>query len=291
LGGLTGVLGDAMESWELDLYRSPMVGEDQKPLWELLVCTSDGQGLLSEFCPTAQVNADWLQTQLQKLIAAREESPLEIRVFRSASFSLAEPACQALFIPLRKSLRAIAIQRWLAYRQQNVYPLMVGYSPPQAAHPVQRPVPVAFPEELLPERWGFSALPAAELSLLRQVSISYGEIPFWKEDWQDWPPSAVIPGLFLIREEVKPLARWLEGKGPVALSYVEAESSAILLETDTEERWILATFEDEEMKASARQFIERMDTFQGLHFIAIQPSEEDEAITGFWLLQSPLGHL
>jgi hypothetical protein len=278
-----------MESWELDLYRSPIVGEDQKPLWELLVCTSDGQGLLSKFCAAAQVNADWIQTQLQNLIATRGETPLEIRAFRSASFNLAEPACQALFIPLRKSLRAIAIQRWLAYRQQNVYPSLEGYSPPQAAHPVQRPVPVAVPEALLSERWGFSALPAAELSLLRQVSISYGEIPFWKEDWQDWPSAAVIPGLFLIREEVKPLARWLEEKGPVALSYVEAESSAILLETDTEERWILATFEDAEMKASARQFIERMGKFQGLHFIAVQPSEEDEAITGFWLLQSPPG--
>jgi hypothetical protein len=289
LGGFTGVLKEAMESWELDLYRSPIVGEDQKPLWELLVCTSEGQSLLNMSCPAAQVNADWLKTQLQNLIEEREETPLEIRVFRSASFNLAEPACQALFTPLRKSLRTIALQRWIAHRRQEVYPSLEGYSAPETAHPLQRPVPVAFPEELLPERWGFSALPAAELSLLRQVSIPYGDIPFWKEDWQDWPAAAVIPGLFLIREEVKPLARWLEEKGPVALSYVEAESSAILLETDTEERWILATFEDAEMKASARQFIERMEKFQGLHFVAIQPSEEAEAITGFWLLQGPPG--
>ncbi|MGA7952470.1 MAG: Tab2 family RNA-binding protein [Gloeobacterales cyanobacterium] len=275
-----------MESWELDIYRSLIIGDDQKPLGELLVCTSEGQSLLNKFCSAAQVNAAWLQTQLQNLIEERGETPLEIRVFRSASFNLSQPACQALFIPLRKSLRAIAIQRWLAYRQQNIYPSLEGYSPSQRVHPVQRPVPVAFPEELLPERWGFSALPAAELSLLRQVSISYGDIPFWKEDWRDWPSAAVIPGLFLIRKEAKPLVRWLEEKGPVALSYVEAESSAILLETDTEERWILATFEDAEMKASARQFIERMDQLQGLHFIAVQASEEDEAITGFWLLQA-----
>jgi RNA-binding protein Tab2/Atab2 len=288
LGGFAGVLKGKMESWELDLYRSPVIDTadtPHKPLWELLVCTSDGQSLLNKFCPAAQVNAAWLQTQLQNLIAARGETPLEICAFRSASFNLAQPACQSLFIPLRKSLRAIAIQRWLAHRQEKVYPAMAGYSPPQTVHPVQRPVPVAFPEELLPERWGFSALPAAELSLLRQVSIAYGDIPFWKEDWREWSSAAVIPGLFLIREEAKPLTRWLEEKGPVALSYVEAESSAVLLETDTEERWILATFEDAEMKASARQFIERMGKFQGLHFIAVQPSEEDEAITGFWLLQ------
>jgi hypothetical protein len=275
-----------MESWELDFYRSPITGEAQKPLWELLVCTSEGQSLLNMFCPAAQVNADWLQTQLQKLIAERGETPLEIRVFRSASFNLAEQACQALFIPLRKSLQTLALHRWLAHRQEKVYPSIEGYDPPQTLPPVQRPVPVAFPEALLPERWGFSALPAAELSLLRQVSIPYGEIPLWREDWRDWPSTAVIPGLFLIREEVKPLARWLEEKGPVALSYVEAESSAILLETDTEERWILATFEDAEMKASARQFIERLDLLQGLHFIAVQPSEEAEVITGFWLLQA-----
>jgi hypothetical protein len=281
-----------MESWELDIYRSPVLDTADtahKPLWELLICTSEGQSLLNKFCPSAQVNAVWLQTQLQSLIEARGGTPLEIRVFRLASFNLSQPACQALFIPLRKSLRAIAIQRWLTHRQQKVYPSMEGYSPPQTAHPVQRPVPVAFPEELLPERWGFSALPASELSLLRQVSIAYGDIPFRKEDWRDWPLAAVIPGLFLIRKEAKPLARWLEEKGPVALSYVEAESSAVLLETDTEERWILATFEDTEMKASARQFIERMDQLHGLHFIAVQASEEAEAITGFWLLQSPPG--
>jgi len=286
LGGFTGVLKGAMESWELDLYRSPIIGEAQKPLWEMLVCTSEGQIVFNQFCSAAQANSDWLQTQLQNLIEARGGTPLEIRVFRSPSFNLSLPACQALFIPLRKSLRAIAIQRWLALRQQKVYPSLEGYSPPQTAHPVQRPVPVAFPEELLPERWGFSALPASELSLLRQISISYGDIPFWKEDWRNWPSAAVIPGLFLIRKEAKPLARWLEEKGPVALSYVEAESSAILLETDGEERWILATFDDAEMKASARQFIERMNKFQGLHFIAVQPSEEDETITGFWLLQA-----
>ncbi len=275
-----------MESWELDIYRSPVIGDDQKPLWELLVCTSDGQSLLNKFCTAAQVNADWIQIQLKDLIAQREGNPLEIRVFRTASFNLAEPACQTLFIPLRKTQRAIAIQRWLVHRQQQVYPSMPGYSPPAKSHPVKRPVPVACPEELLPERWGFSALPASELSLLRKVSIPYGEIPFWKEDWLDWPTTAVIPGLFLIRKEAKLLARWLEEQGPAALSYVESDSGAIMLETDAEERWILATFEDAEMKMSARQFVERMAKFQGLHFIAVQASEEDEAITGFWLLQA-----
>jgi hypothetical protein len=275
-----------MESWELDIYRSPVMGDDQKPLWELLVCTSDGQSLLNKFCTATQVNADWIQTQLKDLIAQREVSPLGVRVFRTASFNLAEPACQSIFVPLRKTQRAIAIQRWLAHRQQQVYPAMAGYSPPPKSHPVKRPVPLACPEALLPERWGFSALPAAELSLLRKVSIPYGEIPFWKEDWMDWPTTAVIPGLFLIRKEAKPLARWLEEQGPAALSYVESDAGAIMLETDAEERWILATFEDVEMKMSARQFVERMAKFQGLHFIAVQDSEEDEAITGFWLLQA-----
>ncbi|WP_218079900.1 Tab2 family RNA-binding protein [Anthocerotibacter panamensis] len=275
-----------MEFWELDIYRRPLVDQNNQTLWELLVCTSQGEVRLAQLIPAAQVKAGWIEDQLRELIQTSGAAPSRLRVFRAASYNLAAPACHALDIPLERTGRAIAIQRWLLHRERSIYPARPGYCPPSVPLAVQRPVPQPLPDQLLPQRWGFSALPARELELLQELTIPHGEIPLVREQWDDWLWLQTVPGLFLFTHNPAPLIGWLEEKGPVALSFIEAELNAILLETDTQERWVLATFSDPPMQAAGQQFTARQEHLQGLHFLAIQPSEDSEDLAAFWLLQA-----
>ncbi|MBC8122005.1 MAG: DUF1092 family protein [Gemmatimonadaceae bacterium] len=275
-----------MEVWELDFYRRPVFDDSGQPLWELLICTSGGNPLLSEFCPAARAGAVWLRSHLEQLVEAQGGPPLEVHVFRQASFNLASPVCRTLGIPLRRARRTIALQRWLAWRGLNVYPLDTGYHTPPYSAPAPRSVPVPFPVELLPEEWGFSALPAPELAQIAQLPIEYLALPLVKQDWEPYLASTTVPGVFLFGKSARPLARWLDSHEPVALAYTEAELSGLVLDAGPDERWVLATFNDPQMQAGGRQFAERQQQAGGLHFLAVQPGQDGD-ITGFWLLQTP----
>ena len=55
--------------WELDFYSRPILDENQKKLWEVLICESptdvaqspDNLFKYSEFCTNKAVNSTWLR--------------------------------------------------------------------------------------------------------------------------------------------------------------------------------------------------------------------------------------
>ncbi|MGL5034882.1 MAG: Tab2 family RNA-binding protein, partial [Microcystaceae cyanobacterium] len=82
---------------------------------------------------------------------------------------------------------------------------------------------------------------------------------------------------------------WLASENPVSLNYRATEigrSGGLILEAGLVDRWILATFEDQEMAQAAIAFEQRKVDNQGLHFLLIQPDDSDMTTTGFWLLQN-----
>ncbi|BAC92228.1 Tab2 family RNA-binding protein [Gloeobacter violaceus] len=270
-----------MELWELDFYRCPLVGADGQVRWELLVCTAEGGLLRAQFCPADAANVVWLEAQLAELVASRGGPPLQMRAFRTAAFNLAGPACRRLGIPLRHSRRAIAVQRRRAEREESLYPQMPDYRPLPPGVPQQKAVPAPIPDARLPDRWGFSALPGAELGQLRQLPIAYLEVPLLAGI------DAPVPGVFLFSRRDRDLASWLAAREPVSLQYTRAEIDGLILEAGLDERWILATFDDPGMRERGRQFAERLAGSRGLHFLAVQPAEGSPQIAGFWLLQTP----
>ncbi len=271
-----------MQTWELDFYRCSLVGADGQPLWELLVCTAEGRQLLNETCPAAEASASWVGAQLQTLFAQQDGPPLEARAFRAATFNLAAPVFRELGVPFSRSRRAIAVARWRSEREE-IYPSLAGYRALQPGIPLQRAVPAPIPEEVLPERWGFSAMPAADLPELQQLPIEYLEAPVLEG------LSAPVPGVFLFSSRGRSLARWLALQVPVSLQFTQAELDGLVLEAGLDERWIVATFEDADMRERGRQFNQRLLAGSGLHFLAVQPAEGSPTIHGFWLLQTPLG--
>ena len=76
--------------WELDFYSRPILDENNKKRWELLICEAPSrvdQSLdilfrYSAFCPNQSVNSIWLRENIEKAIAESGEFPQKIRFFR-----------------------------------------------------------------------------------------------------------------------------------------------------------------------------------------------------------------
>jgi hypothetical protein len=81
------------------------------------------------------------------------------------------------------------------------------------------------------------------------------------------------------------LARWLQEARPVMLNYVAGTPSGLVLEAGLIERWIVATFEDQEVMAAAQAYEQRKQLSQGLHFLLVQPDDSGMTYSGFWLLR------
>jgi hypothetical protein len=92
-----------------------------------------------------------------------------------------------------------------------------------------------------------------------------------------------------------PLAQWLQAQSPLCLTCVVSEPSGLVLTTATQasqsnyqsnSRWVLATFDDPEVKQAATTYQQRQQTSQGLHFLLVQPDDSGMTYTGFWLLKA-----
>lgn len=81
------------------------------------------------------------------------------------------------------------------------------------------------------------------------------------------------------------LASWIQEAQPVSLNYIPGAPDGLILEAGLIDRWIVATFEDLDVKASAKMYEQRHQMSKGLHFLLVQPDESGMTYSGFWLLQ------
>lgn len=138
-------------------------------------------------------------------------------------------------------------------------------------------------------RWRFASLPAADLEdAFKDRLIPILEMP------DEWMPIALgvasttpIPGVVMDggRRSLS-LARWFQDSHPVSLNYIAGAPDGLILEAGAVDRWIVATFEDSEVRSAAQLYQQRKQASQGLHFLLIQPDDSGMTYTGFWLLNS-----
>jgi hypothetical protein len=137
-------------------------------------------------------------------------------------------------------------------------------------------------------RWGFTSLPTAELV----EAFSDRMIPFLEMP-EDLLPlklgiasTTPVPGVVITggRKSMQ-IAKWLQQSGPFSLNYVSGAPDGLILEAGLIDRWIVATFEDTDVKAAAQEFEHRKQQSQKLHFLLVQPDDSGMTYTGFWLLR------
>lgn len=276
--------------WELDFYARPILDEHQKKLWEVLICNRDRTFEYSQYCPGAEANARWLQTAIDTALEqwrsqahSADALPEKIRFFRQPMYNIITRACDGAGIPYQPSRRTFALYQWLQERQQSIYPQHPGFQsliPPPLAMEPSAPQPL--PDALVGSSWTFAALSLEELSDRHQWEIAFGDdLPL---QLLDLPADAVIPGLVIFSPRAIPLAGWMSGL-ELAWLKPDLETRQLLLETGTNDRWILARLSTDQLLDEATQLNEAKQQVQQVHFLAVQSSPEASGFAGFWLLQ------
>ena len=275
-----------MRIWQADFYRRPLRDATGQVLWELLVCNSTRTFEYEAWCSQSQVNANWLVSQLQSAVG--DHLPDLIQVFRPQSLSLIETAGLRLGISVEPTRRTFALKQWLQERSRQ-YPNMDNYtSEPYNPLALDKPPPTPLPENLWGEQWRFATLPSGDI----EEAFAARPIPILKMPEFLLPinlglaSTIPVPGVVIYggRQSMR-LARWLQEAQPVALNYVAGEPAGLILAAGLVDRWIVATFEDQEVAAAATTYEQRKQLSQGLHFLLVQPDDSGITYSGFWLLQ------
>lgn len=279
--------------WELDFYSRPILDENKKKIWEVLICESSlnvndsGAEIFrySEFCSNQEVNSVWLGKAIKEAMAKSGQNPQKIRFFRTQMNNMISKACKDLGIPSAPSRRTFNLNQWLAERMEEVYPNHPGYTPSGANPSVLMPnvEPGNLPEALLAEKWAFVSL-AAE---------AFAEMPEWEIGFQEaFPlknsrvnPDTTIPGMIFFSSRALPLAAWMSGLELASVKFESIPQASLLLETGVNDRWILANIKDARTIAEAQGFESAKQKANGVHFLAVQSDPQAESFAGFWLLQ------
>jgi hypothetical protein len=283
--------------WELDFYSRPILDEQQKKVWELLVCESpldirtkpESLFRYAEFCPNSTVNSIWLRTTLEEAIARAPQPPQKIRFFRRPMTKMIVKACDELGISAQLSRRTFTLYRWLQERFQEVYPQQPGYQAvapnPSVQYQPQPPQPL--PDALIGQKWAFVTLSAAAFEEMHEWDIGFREAfpMIGLGDSAPLPPETPVPGVVIFSPRAVPMAGWMSGIEPAFLKFNRDSSPRLLLETGESNSWILASLKDSKTLTEAENFEKAKQKAGMLHFLAIQSDPQAESFAGFWLMQ------
>jgi len=284
--------------WELDFYSRPVLDEDGKKLWEVLICESptdierspDSLFKYSQYCSSKTVNSIWLRSAIQKAISESPTSPKKIRFFRRQMNNMIVKACEEAGVTPVPSRRTYALNQWLEQRIKDVYPQESGYDLKTAnSTSVQYPPlnAIPLPDAVKGDRgdqWTFVSLAASAFDEMKEWDIAFQES--FALSMLDISPETTIPGLIIFSPRASPLAAWMSG---LEMGYLQLEAvplPQLRLETGLSDSWILVNLTNQETVTEAKSFEAAKQKANGVHFVAVQSSPESESFAGFWLLKA-----
>lgn len=281
------------EVWEIDFYSRPILDEQGKKLWEVLICNTDRTFEFARYCSGSEANARWLQTALGEAITLWQsqfklsdaEKPEKIRFFRRPMTAILTRACDGIGIPAQQSRRAYAMFQWLSERSQTIYPEHPGYQPNMTPPPKFEPAPaLPLPDALKGDGWSFVSLKFADLAEMNGWDITFRDgIPL---ELLKLDPDVAVPGLVIFSRRAVPLAGWMSGLEVASLFYEAKPTPRLLLETGLSDRWVVAPLGKPDLQKEATDFEQAKQLAQQVHFLAVQAGPKEESFAGFWLLQT-----
>ncbi|MDJ0659530.1 MAG: Tab2/Atab2 family RNA-binding protein [Crocosphaera sp.] len=283
--------------WELDFYSRPILDENNKKQWEVLICETqtDSQGTLekgfryAQFCPPNTVNSIWLREALETAIKKAGDTPSKIRFFRRQMNNMIVKACEDAGLVATPSRRTYTLNHWLQQRQKDFYPSQAGYdekvaSNASVAYPTLNAI--ALPDAVRgdkSDKWAFVSLEASAFEDMKEWDIRFGEgFPL---QLANLSPNTKIPGFIIFSQRALPLAAWMSGLELVSLKFQSKPLPLLSLETGLSDSWILANLTDKSSIAEGQGFEDTKNKAQGVHFLAIQSRPDVETFSGFWLLK------
>lgn len=280
--------------WELDFYSRPILDENQKKLWEVVICESpldiqrpkDSLFRFTKFCDNTQVNSLWLKEAISEAIAKAPAPPSKIRFFRRQMNNMISKACKEIGIDPVGSRHTIALNQWLEEREKEFYPNQPGYDEASAEAPSVRYPSTnsqALPDALQGQKWAFVTLEAQAFDEISEWDIAFGEV--FPLSLLNLEPQTLIPGIIIYSPRAIPLAGWMSG---IELAFVTAnltQPARLILETGASESWILANLTNSQTQQDGKNFELAKQSTKQAHFLAVQSDPQSESFAGFWLLQ------
>ena len=274
-------LGD---EWEIDCYSRPVMGEDNKKLWEVLITDSSGKFKYIKNLPSNLVNSKNLRRVVEEVIDVSPVRPKIFRFFRNQMFNMITIALSTLDVDVKPSRRTHSLFMWLDDREKHVYPYMNGYNPQlrqQTILDYDVSQPDRLPDVLKAQSYAFVALPAESFwnNEINDENINRGRLC----PMRDLPRTGWIHGITLFSKRSESIAAWMSG---LEIAYLRADllGRELILETDISTQYIVAPLMDAQ-KREAQIFEKGKETANGYHFISVQDSPEAEDVQGFWLLR------
>ncbi len=277
--------------WEIDFYSRPVLDENGKKRWEVLISSTNNFKHKETFkwekiCPASNVNSIWLKEALEEAIKEAKsqgwDSPSVLRCWRSSMKTMIKRAADQIGIELISSRRTYSLLEWLIDRERNLYPNQKGYigvnlAPP--SNPITNQA-IPLPEEVRGDSWSFASLSLNTLREADEWDIEFSNLIPIKESIND---NISIPGIRIFSAKRSlALAAWLGGLEPVKLVI---EGTQIILEAGQADRWLVTDIEEEAKKAIVINFLNTKKNADGLQFISVQKSSEQNSLDGFWMLK------
>mmetsp|Transcript_61 Transcript_61/g.84 ORF Transcript_61/g.84 Transcript_61/m.84 type:complete len:334 (+) Transcript_61:5842-6843(+) len=270
--------------WELDFFSRPVVNQDGKKIWELIIVNKSSSMEHIEVIPNSMVNSRELRKRLQLLIEKSNPKPKTIKFFRSQMYNMINIALSELDIIVKPSRRTYKLFATIEKREEEVYPKMTGYKPfMKEIDPTLnvKKTPERLPDALRGEKFTFVSLNIDQISNIRQFNplfLDLGPMGLKTNYKSD------IPGIIIFSSRAKPLANWLES---IELSNIrcDLEDKDLCIECGLDVCYLLAKLVGDNTN-DAKNFEKKKAKNSGLHFVAVQNFENSKSIEGLWILKN-----
>lgn len=275
---------DMTNEWELDCYSRPVLGEDGKKLWEVLITDSGGSFRYLKSLPSNLVNSRNLRKIVEELMDEAPKKPSVVRFFRNQMFNMINIALSPLDVEVKPSRVTNNLFMWLQEREENIYPSMQGYNPQLRQqtildYEVNQPDPL--PDVLKAQSYAYVALPAKVFwdKEVNSENINRGRLCPIRE----MPKNGWIHGVTLISQRASSIAAWMNG---IEIASLKADllTKELLMNADINTQYVVAPLMDAQKK-EAQVFEKGKDAANGYHFLSVQASLDAEEVEGFWLLR------
>ena len=302
------------DEWEMDCYSRPIVMKDDnnKKLWQILITDSIGSFRYIHRLPSNQVNSKTVRQVVDNFMDTMSIKPNTIRFFRGAMFNMIQIALSEIpNVTSKPSRCTFALASWLEELYTDIYPNMEGYNPSMVVSSSNNinnspsfldvRTPIKLPDALRGEKYAFVSLPLQEFlplptdveggsSGITNENIGVGRLcPIPKSLLDTTTTNTAIAaadifvqGVVILSSRAPALAAWLAGTEVVALQ-ADLRKRILTMETDIDNQYLMAKLNDQQ-RMEAVAFEEGKDMLQGLHFISVQKTEDDDP-EGFWLLR------
>jgi len=276
---------DLSNEWEIDCYSRPVIGEDGRKLWEVIIADSNGSFRYLKTLPSNFVNSRTLRKIVEDVIDESPVRPKVIRFFRSQMFNMITIALSTLDVEVKPSRQTHNLFMLLHDREEYIYPKMDGFNSQLKQQTILDYYDVSqrdrLPDVLKAQSYAFVALPAEAFwnGEVNKENIKRGKLcPF-----EELPKEGWIHGIILFSQRADAVAAWMSG---IEMSYLNADllSRELLLNADISTQYILAPLM-EQQKKEAQIFEKGKADANGYHFLSIQFDPDAEEVEGFWMLR------